>query len=141
MNISKPTDTLINIIDESLPFLIPSIRSSMTKNGNLYDGVLQDCEVHTYASGHIFKSRIFDDGDSISTSEVIYAGELPGIGQYVETKSGSRYFISSYKMGQSKLGWLERKQKHLEVNWQYFSRLQWSEGGRNFFSRIASRTA
>ena len=92
---------------------------SLTKKGNMFDGVIQFADVATTASGYIFGSSEFKDGEYIETSEVIKINSILAVGDWIETKNGSRYLISdideNWCLDITQSNWYQRKEKQLKV--------------------------
>ncbi len=109
---------------------------SKTANGICFDGIFQGACIGQNITGYIFGATPrFADGDWVETSEVVWVSNILSCGWYAETKTGSRYLLSSVEYNptlpessRSVEAAMEQKRKHIMMNEQYFRPLIWSAG-------------
>jgi len=102
-----------------------------TKQGISFDGSFRNAHVCKGIIGCIYNATPrFNDGDFITTSEIVCVGYIPAIGYYVETVNRSRYHIASTAPSAVQSGRVEEDMKnkkfHIETNLDYFKPLMWS---------------
>jgi len=104
---------------------------SKTKNGRSFDGSIRKAHVGKGVLGRVYQATPrFNDGDFISTSEVVNVDFIPSTGWFVETINGSRYHIASTEQSAAQKGIVEADMKlikfYIDTNSHYFKPLQWS---------------
>ncbi len=104
-----------------------------TKNGRIFDGILQDATLGGYNVGIVYNATpLFEDGTFIQLGDIIKASSIGG-DYYVETEDKWRFLISDieynpslHQLSES----IESNIKHLkqiiDSNPQHYSKLQWS---------------
>ena len=102
-----------------------------TSQGISFDGVIRGAHICKGIMGNIYSATPrFNDGDFIESSEIVEVGFIPAIGHYVETANKSRYLIANTGESACQNGLvsedIKQKEKHIEININYFKELQWS---------------
>lgn len=102
-----------------------------TKQGISFDGYFRDAHICKGVIGRIYAATPrFNDGELITTSEIVEVGFIPAIGHFVETVNGSRYHIATTEYSAAQTGVVKEDMKnkrfYIETNIDYFKPLQWS---------------